>query len=245
MKVHRIAYRKTGYFSKLICDYLDGNKAVTPFFGNEPTLDGFDSQIKAKSNFDSNNRKVLVNALAKQYQDVEVSAATQENIAVLSQSNSFTITTGHQLNIFTGPLYFLYKIITVIKLAERLKETYPDKNFVPMYWMATEDHDYEEIQYFNYNESKINWDREASGAVGRLSTAGAQEVLDEFESFLDDSLNAKYLKELFTEAYVKHGTLTAATRYLVNELFSEYGLVIIDGDDAALKSVFKAQVREE
>jgi bacillithiol biosynthesis cysteine-adding enzyme BshC len=245
MIVHRVAYRKTGYFSNLVCDYLDRKPEVEPFYGNEPSMKGFEEQMRIKSSFDRANRKVLVDVLTAQYTGVEVSQATAVNTAALLQDNCFTITTGHQLNIFTGPLYFLYKIITVIKLTEQLKQEYPDKHFVPVYWMATEDHDYEEIQYFNFNANRISWDREVKGAVGRLSTSGAKQVLDKFQSLLNDSTHAESIKALFTGAYLEHQTLAEATRYLVNELFKTYGLVIIDGDDAALKTLFKPQLREE
>ncbi|TDA74551.1 bacillithiol biosynthesis BshC, partial [Halomonas marinisediminis] len=73
------------------------------------------------------------------------SELTQKNIQLLKEENTFTVTTGHQLNLFTGPLYFLYKIVSTINLCEQLKTEFPKQNFVPIYWMATEDHDFEEI----------------------------------------------------------------------------------------------------
>src|SRR5882757_3820016 len=81
---------------------------------------------------------------------------------------SYTITTGHQLNIFAGPLYFLYKIATAIKLAQQLKAAHPDKNFVPAYWMASEDHDFAEINYTTIGGKKVHWWHEATGATGRI-----------------------------------------------------------------------------
>lgn len=97
---------------------------------------------------------VLVDALKAQYRNSKVSKKTAENIALLKAKNTFTVTTGHQLNLFTGPLYFLYKIISTINLAEELSAKFADKNVVPVYWMATEDHDFEEINYFNFEGKK-------------------------------------------------------------------------------------------
>jgi len=187
----------------------------------------------------------LANALDLQYNHTSISEQTAQNLAALPDENTFTVTTGHQLNIFTGPLYFLYKIVTAINLADRLKKEFPKQNFVPVYWMATEDHDFEEIQYFNIQDTKITWNRESSGAVGRLKTDGFKEVYKEFSALLGTSQNVDALRELFKNAYLKHDSLAEATRYLVNELFGAYGLVIVDGDDARLKKSLAPFVKAE
>jgi bacillithiol biosynthesis cysteine-adding enzyme BshC len=170
---------------------------------------------------------------------------TSENIEWLEKENTFTITTGHQLNLFTGPLYFLYKIISAINLAKELKETYPEYHFVPVYWMATEDHDFDEINYFNFKGKKVQWSRQASGAVGRLNTEGLDKVLKVFTASLGFGTNANALKKLFEKAYLDHDNLAEATRYLANELFGVYGLVIIDADSHELKSQFAPYIKKE
>jgi bacillithiol biosynthesis cysteine-adding enzyme BshC len=248
MKVHSIPFQNTGYFSKLISDYLDKNVELSEFYGNYPNLNGFENQLKLRqnSNFDSDSsRSILVKALKNQYVNFPVSIKTESNINALNQQNTYTITTGHQLNIFTGPLYFFYKIVSTINLTKQLKEKFPTYNFVPVYWMATEDHDFDEINYFNFKGKKVVWNRESSGAVGRLKTDGFDEVFNEFSKHLGTTKNANYLKSLFEEVYIQHKNLTDATRYLVNKLFGEYGLVIIDGDDKILKKQFAPIVKDE
>ncbi len=248
IKVSTIPFQDTGYFSKTICDYLEQKENMVPFCGLHPTLENFKKQIEIKRHSElvsESHRTILVNALKNQYSNTNASDLTRQHIESLSQENTFTITTGHQLNLFTGPLYFLYKIISVINLTEQLKKEYPSNNFVPVFWMASEDHDFEEIKYFNFKGKKISWEREASGGVGRLSTRGLAFVFDEFSKLLGESVNVKKLKKLFENAYLKHNTLTAATRYLANELFAEYGLVIIDGDDADLKRLFTPFIENE
>ncbi|MHB1146720.1 MAG: bacillithiol biosynthesis cysteine-adding enzyme BshC [Lutibacter sp.] len=246
MGVHHIPFKTTGYFSQLICDYLDKKPELSQFYGNFPDLEGFKNQIQSKKiSFSSKSRNLLVDALKQQYNNTSVSDQTAQNIESLLNENTFTVTTGHQLNIFTGPLYFLYKIVTAINLSETLKKEFPKQNFVPVYWMATEDHDFEEIQYFNVSNTKISWNRNSSGAVGRLKTTGFEVVFEEFSTLLGTSDNANKLRELFKNAYLKNDNLTEATRYLVNELFGEYGLVIVDGDDAKLKREFVPAVKEE
>ncbi|MCB0460454.1 MAG: bacillithiol biosynthesis BshC, partial [Flavobacteriaceae bacterium] len=138
MKVETIPFYKTGYFSKLICDYLAKDDKLQPFYNNFPSIEGFKKQLEEKKeSFSLESRNVLVNALSDQYKNVEKSEKTSENIEKLKFENTFTVVTGHQLNLFTGPLYFLYKIISTINLTEILKEEFPSYNFVPVYWMAT------------------------------------------------------------------------------------------------------------
>ena len=241
-----ISYQTSGYFSKLIQDYLDQTPGLQPFYNHFPTLENFEKQIIEKeSNFDHANRIPLVNTLKKQYQNINISDATKQNIELLVLENTFTITTGHQLNLFSGPLYFLYKIISTINLTKELKSKYPTNNFVPVYWMATEDHDFEEINYFNFKGKKFRWNKESTGPVGRLSTEGLAEFLEIYALELGSSTNANVLKKLFEEAYLKHENLADATRYLANSLFANYGLIILDADDADLKRAFIPFVKEE
>jgi len=246
MSIDFIPYRKTGYFSSLICDYLEEKEVLTPFYNRFPSAVNLIEQAKEKGgSYDMLSRKCLHTQLISQYGHINISEETKHNLELLSKENSFTITTGHQLNLFTGPLYFLYKIISVINLCKELSEKDKTRHYIPIYWMATEDHDFDEINYFNYKGKKIQWNREASGPVGRLSTEGLDELLTLFKTQLGTSQNATYLIELFENAYVKHDTLTGATRYLANELFKDYGLVIVDGDDAGLKSLFSPYVKRE
>ncbi|MET0760389.1 MAG: bacillithiol biosynthesis cysteine-adding enzyme BshC, partial [Flavobacterium sp.] len=176
---------------------------------------------------------------------IQTSDLTQQNIESLSNSNTFTVTTGHQLNLFTGPLYFLYKIISTINLTKELKAKYPTYDFVPVYWMATEDHDFEEINYFNFKGKKILWNTPSSGPVGRLSTEGLDKIFEVFSLELGSGNNANTIKKLFHDSYLNHENLADATRYLANQLFGEAGLVILDADDSYLKREFIPFVKEE
>ncbi len=246
MEVDCIPFSKTGYFSQLIVDYLDQKDHLKPFYNSFPELASFGPQLEQKSgSFTREQREVLVKALQQQYEGIKISPATARHITMLESSNTFTVVTGHQLNLFTGPLYFLYKIISVINLCDELKNTYPDRNFVPVYWMATEDHDFDEINYFNFKGKKIQWNKEASGAVGRLDNQGLEAVFNTFKQELGAGENADRLKELFDKAYLGHPDLTSATRYLVNEIFGDEGLIILDGDDVMLKKQFAPYIKKD
>jgi bacillithiol biosynthesis cysteine-adding enzyme BshC len=240
-----ISYQDSGYFSPLIKDYLDRKPGIEELYNRFPNLENFKAQIDEKQANFTLDRTILTSALQEQYQGIDISAATSKNIEALKSERTFTITTGHQLNLFTGPLYFLYKIVSTINLTRELKSAYPDYDFVPVYWMATEDHDFEEINYFNFKGRKFRWNRESGGPVGRLSTEGLDEFFNIFSRDLGAGQHADQLRTLFRNAYLEHKTLSEATRYLANALFGEYGLVILDADDRELKRQFAPFIREE
>jgi bacillithiol biosynthesis cysteine-adding enzyme BshC len=242
-----ISYQNSGYFSPLMNDYLNQKTELKALYHRFPTLENFEKQIKEKkNNFDDNlKRQTLVSVLKNQYAELTVSNETLNHIELLNQPNTFTVTTGHQLNLFSGPLYFLYKIISTINLTAELKAKYPDYNFVPIYWMATEDHDFEEINYFSFNGKKFHWNRESTGPVGRLSTEGLADFLEIYALEIGSSTNANTIKKLFEESYIKHDNLADATRYLANALFGSSGLVILDGDHQDLKRNFIPYIKDE
>ena len=220
----------TGAFSALFLDYISQKESLTPFYGLFPTLENFEKQLKIKQ-FDSQKREVLVKSLERQYAHL----SEKPDLKILLDDKTFTVTTGHQLNIFTGPLYVIYKIITTINLAKKLKATYPDYNFVPVYWLASEDHDFEEISYFNLFGKKYTWKTDEKGAVGRMNPRSLGEDL-------------KILPEktpVFEKAYLQNGTLANAVRCYMNDLFGHEGLVCIDGDDVDLKQLFWPIIEDE
>lgn len=246
MDIDCLPFKDTGYFSSLICDYLDEKEGLKPFYNNFPKLENFGKQIEEKvQNFPDAHREVLYTSLQNQYSGTKASKKTQDHIKQLKEPITFTVVTGHQLNLFTGPLYFFYKIISTVNLTVTLKKKYPRYNFVPVYWMATEDHDFDEINYFNFKGKKLQWNKDVSGAVGALNTEGLTDVFSAFVNELGSSINAVTLKNLFSKAYLEHETLTAATRYLANELFGDLGLVIVDGDDVNLKRLLIPFVKKD
>ncbi len=238
MKASYIEYRDTKRFSSGLLRYLDQDGSLQPFYSHPPNLNGFKKLVANKKV--TANRVTLVKVLQQQYAKMQLHLpdSITKNIQLLGQENTFTVTTGHQLNLFTGPLYFIYKIATAIKLAQELKAEFPDKNFVPVYWMATEDHDFEEINHAFIGGKKISWDIETKGACGRLSTQGLSEVLKAYQGILGVSPNALQLASWIKEAYAQQHTLADATRYLVHKLFENYGLLIIDADHPELKKQF-------
>lgn len=242
MKATLIDYKDTRSFSKLLLNYLANDESLHPFYGNRPDLDGLRKQLEEKK---FPYRKELTHTLLKQYRDYQSSHKTLQNIELLTKENTFTVTTGHQLNVFTGPLYFIFKIVSTINLARQLQERFPDQHFVPVFWMATEDHDFAEINHTSLFGKTIQWDADATGATGRIKTAGMEETVKEYQNILGLSENSSKLSTLVEEAYLQHATLAEATKYLVNALFANQGLVIIDADTVELKKLFVPVIKED
>ncbi len=245
MKVSYLDYSETHSFSPAIIRYVQNDPMLAPFISQRPDLNGFKELISSKK--DRSPRKILCTVLNEQYSRLQapVTPQVQSNIDLLSQPGTYAITTGHQLNIFTGPLYFIYKIVTAINLARDLKSAFPDKNFVPVYWMATEDHDFAEINHTYLSGKKIVWEKEALGCTGRLDISGLEKVLKDYTGVLGISGKASELSALMQAAYSGHKTLADATREMVNDLFGHYGLVILDADHNALKAEFAGIITDD
>ncbi|MES2588686.1 MAG: bacillithiol biosynthesis cysteine-adding enzyme BshC [Bacteroidota bacterium] len=208
----------------------------------EFSLKAFENQLKLKENFSNQKRENLHESLISQYKSLEIFEKTQENIDLLKQENTFTVTTGHQLNLLTGPMYFHYKILHTIKLAEELKKSYPDKNFVPIYWMASEDHDFEEINHTFLFNRKISWESNFGGAVGTYPLENWAEFKNEVKQFFNNFPESNI--HTLLDKY-KGENLSQATFSFVNELFKEYGLVIIDANKKELKREFIPILKQE
>lgn len=234
----KIPIQNTGLLNKLIQDYVSQPNKLQDYYSNYFDLKSIEKQIN-EVDF-TINRIELSQILSNQSQLVSnTSNSSLKNIELLKQTNTFTITTGHQLCLNTGPLYFIYKIISVINCCSTLKIKFPNYNFVPVYWMASEDHDFEEVNHFNIYSKKLTWNTSQKGAVGNFITHELDAILNEYSLILGETKNANYLKKIFNESYLSNTNLSNATRYLVNELFGKYGLITIDGDNLNLKQNFK------
>jgi bacillithiol biosynthesis cysteine-adding enzyme BshC len=237
-----IGFKDIEILSPLVSDYLAGDERLKTFYEALPDENGFRSLIEKRKNIPC-DRKLLADVLAGQNSGAH--ASTKNNIKLLEGANTFTVTTGHQLNLFTGPLYFIYKVLSVLKLSIWLKEKFPGNNFIPVYWMASEDHDIAEINHTYLFGNKIEWNTSEKGAAGRLKCNGIDKVLEELETVTGSNVTADKLLAMLKNAYQEGRNLSEATRYLVNELFGKYGLVVIDPDDANLKRQFIPYMKEE
>jgi bacillithiol biosynthesis cysteine-adding enzyme BshC len=230
----RLPYRQAGVFSKIATDYIDQAEALKPFYRYLPTLKGIQQSIEARKKF-STNRNILVEELKKQYGQL-LNGKVAENINSLLSADTFTVTTAHQPNILTGPLYFIYKILHAIKLADHLKVSLPQYNFVPVYYMGSEDADLDELGHIHLDDKKLVWETAQTGAVGRMEVDAAfLKLIGTAEGQLAVLPYGKEIVGVIKSFFKKGVLIQDATFRLVNGLFNEYGLVVLIPDNAELK----------
>lgn len=231
----RIPYRQTGSFSKTVVDYIDQDASLNEFFKYPTTLQGVKRAIEDRKQFNY-DRSVLVQELRKQYAGVELSERTKNNIEALASENTFTFTTAHQNNIFTGPLYFIYKILHTIKLAEYCNANLPGYNFVPVFYIGSEDADLDELNNIYVDGQKLIWNTPQTGAVGRMKV---DKELIRLIGLMEGQLSVlpfgNEIVNLMKGCYKEGETIQVSTFKIVNKLFGEYGLVVLLPDNAELK----------
>jgi bacillithiol biosynthesis cysteine-adding enzyme BshC len=241
-----LPYSETNAFSHLVIDYLSHSENLKPFYHYTPDKAGIRQAIADRKKFPVDRRQ-LVSVLQEQYKDLHQSEALQTNLQLLQEENTFTICTAHQPNLLTGYLYFVYKIVHAIKLAKDLKADFPEHNFVPVYYIGSEDNDLDELGTFRYNGQKFVWDAAGqTGAVGRMTTESLKPLLHDLLKQLGPPGDfCEELHQIITTAYLQHTTISAATIYLVNELFGRFGLVVIDPDHRSLKAAFTEGMKDD
>ncbi len=239
-----IPFQLTGYFSRIITDYLNGNELLRQFYQHPVSFDGIEAAIREREQF-ATDRLLLSNSLKEQYKGLSIQEPVARSLERLSESNTFTITTAHQPAIFTGNLYFIYKILHVIKLAEMLNEKYQDKHFVPVFYMGSEDADLDELGNIYLDKEKLIWDTVQTGAVGRMHTEGLEKILYRIEGEFGGHSFGPELIQLLKDCYLNAENIQQATFKLLHHLFGSYGLIVLIPDNRVLKSVMRGVFKDD
>ena len=240
-----VSYTHTNAFSKLVVDYVGGAENVRSFYSWPPTIEGIQSCIAAKKNTPT-DRQLLVEVLKEQYRNLNPSEAVAKNIESFISPDTFSVCTAHQPNLLTGPLYFIYKIVHAIKLANQLKKELPQYHFVPVYYMGCEDADLLELNHFTVQGKKYVWDTSQKGAVGRMKVDKAlNRLIDELDGQISIQPHGKDLISLFKACYTEGDLVQNATLKIVHHLFEKYGLVILNPDNSRLKAVAVSLFEED
>lgn len=239
MDIIQIPNEYLSFLSSLNKDYINDDPFLRQFYGNRPNLEGLEKQTLQKT-FNTAQRILLAEELEKQYSHFPKHSEVSKNINLLKEQNTYTVTTGQQLHIYLGPLYVYWKIISTIVTCNVLQKSQPEKNFVPLFWLAGEDHDFDEISELEIDELKFTWENKPTKAMatGRLPTSGLQEIGNALDEHFSADISWKKYSEVFKKIYQPTNTLAKATAEVLNELFGHLGLVILDADSKALKSSF-------
>jgi bacillithiol synthase len=241
----RLPYRQTRAFIKIVLDYIDQSGELRPFYDQFPSLSGIKAAISNRK-ASPVNRKKLVKVLNEQYSSVSISRPVKENIELLKQDNCFTITTAHQNNLFTGPLYVVYKIIHVIRLASQLNDLVPENKFVPVFYMGSEDADLQELNHIYLHSEKLEWKTGQQGAVGRMKTDKELiKLIDRLKGELGVLPFGEEIIKLVESSYKEGITIQQATFNFIHSLFADYGLVVLIADHPELKSEMKDIFRDD
>lgn len=230
-----VPYSETGKFTKIVLDYINESNDLKDFYEHAVNIEGIKAAIEQRKKFNT-DRKLLTEQLQIQYKNINDCDSVKANINTLSQENTFTICTAHQPNIFTGHLYFIYKILHTIKLADDLKKQLPQYNFVPVFFMGSEDADLEELNHVVVDGKKYVWQTKQKGAVGRMKVDDhLLKLIDDIGGRISVEKYGKEIIVLLKKCFQKNSTIEQSTFLLVHHLFKSYGLVVFLPDNAELK----------
>lgn len=244
MEIQRIPFEEISQFSSRDIAYVNQDENLKPFFKYTVHKDSFQQVIEDKTK-DATDRALLVEVLEEQYQNLSLSDQTRANIELLKSDQTFTIITAHQPSLFTGPLYYIYKIISTIKLAEELNTAHPEYKVVPIFITGGEDHDFEEINHLHLFNKTLTWENDEHGAVGAMSTTSLKTVLHELDEVLGQSDAARALFSRIEQSYTKHHRYAMAAIDFTNELFKKLGLVVLDMSHPKFKQRFIPIIEKE
>ena len=241
----------------LFLDYLYEFENVADFYSND--FRNKDNYLKIFKNISENRRNLSPNIseiLIRQYSNFDPSDLTQENINKLSDKKTLTIVTGQQLGILGGPLYTFYKLITTIKLSRFLSERYNDYNFIPVFWLEADDHDFNEVRAIKiidegnslltigYKEQFEEDDLKQSVGLINLDAS-----INDFFEKLNNSIKTTDFKPIIFDRlksiYKEGVSFKEAFKKLLFNYFDEYGLVIFDPQDVEVKKLLKPVFKKE
>lgn len=231
--------------SKTDIAYATEDERLAPFYTYPPQLDSFARILLEKERLEY-PRADLVEVLSNQYRNFPPQNLVSRNISALAKDTSFTIVTAHQPSLFLGPLYFIYKAITTIKLAEDVQSRAGgQRQIVPVFVLGSEDHDLEELNKANLFGKQLVWESGETGPVGSMHTESLASVLEELRAVLGESDAAKALFDRVERCYRGQKTFAAATQAMLHEFFGEYGLLVLNMNDARLKRHFIPIMKSE
>ena len=238
-----------GLLSQIVSDYVGltfPEHLLGP--GNKPHEVTFE-HFADKQSFPIAQRELLVDCLSKDYDFIPLDEREEnkvwKNIQALLSPDSFTVTTGQQIHIFLGPMYVPHKVFSMLKTVHNLNGKYHDKNIIPVFWMATEDHDLAEINHVTLWNKTFTWNAPEGGMVGELACESLASLVDEIiDGFRLDDAKLELL-EVFKTHYTHSLTLAEATRKILHHFFGAYGVVVLDANNAQFKQSFAAVMTKE
>ncbi len=244
MQVLNFDFDKIPQFSKRDKDYTLKSEEFSDFINVPFEYHEFNKLIQERSEFKT-DRNLLGKILERQYKGLSNSEKTNRYLASISAENSYTVTTAHQPSLLSGPLYYCFKILSIINLAEKLQNDFPNKTIIPVFVIGAEDHDFDEINHFHLFGKKIEWQSEAVGSVGRFPLNGLDSVLEQTAEIIGKNDKLEKLLKDWKKAYAEAKDYAEFSFRLTHSLFDRFGLLILRMDEIEFKTSFKSIIKEE
>lgn len=241
-KISRLPFSSFS-FSRLFQDYTAYSSEIAPFFAGDFRQTASFEQAASRTLNVPRDRDTLADVLLEQNKRWGLQDQTRANIEKLRNPESVVVITGQQLGLFLSPLYIPYKTLTTLLLADHLEQAL-NRPVVPVFWLAGEDHDFEEVTSFMLpgaeKPEQFLYDppRNGRGPVGRIAlTNEIVDLLDRAETILPPSPNKAALIDFFRATYKPGTSFRDAFAKTINRLFSDTGLIIASVDDPKLKNL--------
>lgn len=244
-------------FSSLFLDYVNDFPKLQDFYNGNFRSDNDWKSVIQKVIERPLDRSSIAQILTNQNRNFHCGVRTLANIDSLLNDNTVAVVTGQQVGLFTGPLYTIYKTLTALKLVEKLSKRFPEYNFVPIFWLEGEDHDYEEvnsINLINAGNDVATFEYQLGGNkpeknLGAVGTLEFNETIDSLFQNIEQALVQTEFKpkvlELFKTAYQKGMTFNRAFVHLMNVLLEDSGLVFLDPHDKEIKKLLAPLFKRE
>ena len=253
-----IDYNKLPGFNRLFTDYIYDFNTISAFFEHkyDEAQSFYNAATKRKSLY-SVNRNDLSGILNEQNKSFNSSEKAFANISKLKSENTFAVVTGQQIGLLTGNIYTIIKAINAVQLSEFLSDKFPEYEFIPVFWLECEDHDYPEINninVFDKNNNPVNLKYYAGGGekekyVQPVGTIIADENIGKFmDDMFENLLRTEFsgdLKYYSMRAYTEGIDLKTSFARFLNYILKDKGLVFIDPSDKEIKRILLPVFEQE
>lgn len=238
MKAHCLPFAQIPHTTRLFEDFLAYSSPVQAFYPRSPHFREWLNDEGSALRYDSSRRERVTGILERQNRAWGASPKTLANLDRLRQGAA-AVVTGQQVGLFGGPTFAIYKALTAVKLSE--EATQAGVNTVPIFWLATSDHDLAEVNHVAFpgadgslqTLATTSHDVPAAPVSAVLLGEEILPVVEQAAALLGESDATRFLRE----AYRPGETLGAAFARLYTQLFAEWGVILLDASDPELHRV--------
>lgn len=244
MNNHYFDFQTVGKFSSNDIAYSTGNNSLKDFYQFTPAIENLNKAVEKRKEYPV-DRDLLVQVIRQQYQRFCKDETIFDRIERLKSPDTFTITTAHQPTLLTGPLYFVYKCLSAIKVTQEFNRSQDKYHTQAILVLGGEDHDFAEMNHLNLFGKQISWEDHQGGPVGRYQTDSLLPILEEVYDILGQSKNAQILIAKLKTAFENPGTYGQSMQHFVHELIGHLGILIVQMDEVDFKNKMVPYLKDD